>query len=155
MKEHWVVTYDYGDGLKVMFRGKRIDGHNLPDHHGLYFKLHGSLASLETHYNGPLMLRSSEQGKSFYGDRYMIKEMGMKKPLHHIYRPGIERNFETFNRNITEGDFSQATVAPSVDSHYLALLGRQAGYANGGVVTWEDAVNSKEVMEFDASGLKS
>lgn len=154
VREHWVVTYDYGDGLKVMFRGKRIDGHDLPDHHGLYFKLHGTLGSLETHYNGPLILRA-DKGKSFYGDRYMVQEMGLEKPLHHIYVPGIARNFETFYKNITEGDYSQATVAPSVDSHYLALLGREAGYANGKVVTWNEVVTSKKTMSFDASGLKA
>lgn len=154
VRDHWLITYDYGDGFEVMFRGKRFDGHNLPDHHGLYCKLHGSLGSLETHYNGPLMLRSSVQGKSFYGDRYMVKEMRLEKPLHHIYVPGIQRNFATFHKNITEGDFSQATVAPSVDSHYLALLGRDAGYADGNVVTWEETVNSKKVMEFDTSGLQ-
>ncbi len=154
VRDHWVITYDYGEGCKVMFRGKRIDGHNLPDHHGLYCKLHGTLGSLETHYNGPLMLRA-DNGKSFYGDRYMVKEMGMKKPLHSIYVPGIARNLETFHKNITEGDFTQATVAPSIDSHYLALLGRDAGYANGKVVTWDEAVANKKVMSFDTSGLKS
>ena len=154
VQELWVATYDFGDGLQVQFRGKRIDGHNLPDHHGLYCKLHGTLGSLETHYNGPLMLRA-ENGKSFYGDRYMVKEMGMKKPLHHIYMPGILRNWDTFHKNITEGDFSQATVAPSVQSHHLALLGREACYADGKTVTMEQVINSRKVMSFDTSGLKA
>lgn len=153
VNELWVATYDFGDDFKVQFRGKRIDGHDLPNHHGLSFKMHGSLGSLETHYKGATMIRA-EQGKSFFGDRYMVKEMGFEKPLHHIYNPGISRNWSTFHDNITKGDFSQATVAPSAQSHYLALLAREACYANGGEVTWDEVVSSKRVMQFDTSGLK-
>ena len=29
VKDHWVCTYDFDDGLKGMFRGKRFDGHEL------------------------------------------------------------------------------------------------------------------------------
>lgn len=153
VQDHWVVTYDYGDNLKVMFRGKRFDGHGLPEHHGIYVKLHGSRGSLSADYSGEVMIRGE---KSFYGDRYM-KELGMAPDgkFRGLYNKGITANWDTFHKNITEGDFSQATVAPSVQSHLLALLGREAGYANGETVKWEDVVGSKKTMQFDTSGLKS
>ncbi len=154
VKDHWVATYDYGNNLKVMFRGKRFDGHDLQDHYGLHFKLHGTLGSLETSYKGPTTLKAAN-GKSFYSDRYMVKEMGFEKPLHYIYNAGISRNWNTFHENITQGNFAQSTVAPSVQSHYLALLGREACYANGKPVTWDEVVASNEVMKFDKVGLKS
>jgi len=40
-----------------------------------------------------------------------------------------------------------------VDSHYLALLGREAAYAQGSTVTWEDILKSKKTMNFDPGGL--
>ena len=113
-----------------------------------------TLGSLETSYKGPTTLRAAN-GKSFYGDRYTVKEMGFEKPLHYIYNAGISRNWNTFHENITKGNFAQATVASSVQSHYLALLAREACYANGKPVNWDEVVASKEVMQFDRVGLKS
>ncbi len=71
-----------------------------------------------------------------------------------IYALGIRRNLDTFYKNITEADYSQATVKPSVDSHYLALLGREAAYAQGKTVTWNEIVNSTKMLEYDTAGLK-
>lgn len=155
VQDHWLVTYDYGDGLKVMFRGKRFDGHGLPEHHGIYVKLHGSLGSLSADYSGEVLVFGQ---KKFYGDRFM-KEQGFAltkdNKFRGLYNKGITANWNTFHDCISKGDFSQATVAPSVQSHYLAMLAREAGYAQGKPVTWEDVVSSRKVMSFDVSGLKS
>lgn len=72
-----------------------------------------------------------------------------------LYNKGISANWNTFHDNIRQGDFSQATVAPSVQSHYLALLAREAGYAKGKTVMMEDVIKSQKTMSFDISGLKS
>lgn len=155
VQDHWLVTYDFGDGLEVMFRGKRFDGHGLPEHHGIYVKLHGSLGSLSADYSGEVLVMGK---KRFYGDRFM-KEQGFQltkdNKFRGLYNKGITANWNTFHDNITKGNFAQETVAPSVQSHYLALLGREAGYAKGKTVTMEDVINSKKVMSFDTSGLKS
>jgi len=155
VQDHWLVTFDYGDGLKVMFRGKRFDGHELPDHHGIYVNLHGSKGSLRADYSGEVLVFGE---KKFYGDRFM-KEKGFAltkdNKFRGLYNKGITANWNTFYDNITKGDFSQATVAPSVQSHYLAMLAREAGYAKGKTVTWDEVVNSKKTMSFDVSGLKS
>lgn len=155
VQDHWLVTYDYGDGLKVMFRGKRFDGHGLPDHHGIYVKLHGSEGSLSADYSGEVIIMGK---KRFYGDRFM-KEKGFAltkdNKFRGLYNKGISANWNTFHDNIRQGDFSQATVAPSVQSHYLALLAREAGYAKGKTVMMEDVIKSQKTMSFDISGLKS
>ncbi len=146
VKDHWLATYDYGDGLKVVFRGKRLDGHQLPDHHGIFVKLHGSEGSLSADYSGEVMIRGK---KSFYGDRFM------KEKIRGIYNIGITNNWKTFHDNITQKDFSQATVTPSAQSHYLALLAREACYRDGETVTWDEVVASKDAFTFDTTGLKS
>lgn len=145
VRDHWIATYDYGDGFKVMFRGKRFDGHELPDHHGIYVKLHGSHGSLSADYSGEVMIRGE---KPFYGDRFM------KEKIRGIYDTGISRNWNTFHDNITKGNFAQETVAPSVQSHYLALLAREACYKQGETVTWKDVVNSHAAFAFDTTGFK-
>lgn len=145
VKDHWLATYDFGDGLKVVFRGKRLDGHELPDQHGIYVKLHGSLGSLSADYSGEVMIRGKE---SFYGDRFM------KEKIRGIYHMGITANWKTFHDNITKGNHAQETVAPSVRSHYLALLAREACYRNGETVTWDDVVSSKNAFTFDTTGLR-
>lgn len=146
VKDVWVAHYDYGNGFKVQFRGKRLDGHELPEHNGIYVKLHGSRGSLSADYSGEVMIRGE---KSFYGDRFM------KEKVRGLYNRGISNNWKTFYDNISKGNYAQETVAPSVQSHYLALLAREACYRGGEVVTWDDVVNSKKVSEFDTKGLKS
>lgn len=146
VRDHWIATYDYGDGFKVMFRGKRFDGHELPEHHGIHVKLHGSRGSLSADYSGEVMIRGE---KPFYGDRFMNEK------IRGIYNIGISRNWNTFFDNITKGNFTQETVAPSVQSHYLALLAREACYKQGESVTWNDVVNSKTAFEFDTTGLRA
>lgn len=145
VKDHWLATYDFGDGLKVVFRGKRLDLHNLPDQPFLVVRLHGSEGSLLAGYSGEVMIRGKE---SFYGDRFM------KEKVRGIYNRGITENWKTFHDNISKGNYAQETVAPSVRSHYLALLAREACYRGGEVVKWDDVVNSKKVSTFDTSGLK-
>jgi len=143
--DHWIATYDYGDGLKVMFRNKRFDGHGMPDHHGIYVKLHGSEGSLLADYSGEVVIRGKE---AFNGDRFMNER------IRGIYNSGISRNWNTFHKDITEGNFAQETVAPSVRSHYLALLARDACEQNGTPVTWEQAI-AGAALEFDTTGLRA
>jgi myo-inositol 2-dehydrogenase / D-chiro-inositol 1-dehydrogenase len=144
VKDHWLATYDFGDGFKVVFRGKRIDGHDLPNQHGIYVRLHGSEGSLLADYSGEVMIRGKQ---SFFGDRFM------KEKIRGIYNLGITANWKTFHDNITRGNYAQETVAPSVRSHYLALLAREACYRNGESVTWDEVVNSKTSFAFDVTGL--
>jgi len=146
VRDHWVATYDYGGGFKVMFRGKRFDGHNLENHNSIYVKLHGSHGSLSADYSGEVVIRGE---KSFYGDRFM------KEKIRGIYNLGVTNNWKTFYDDITQENYAQKTVSPSAQSHYLALLAREACYQQGESVTWDQVVSSKNAIQFDTSSLKS
>ncbi len=144
VRDRWVASYDYGDGFTVELRAKRFEGHGLPNHHGIWVKLHGSLGSLSADYSGEVFIRGE---KSFNGDSFM------KEKVRGLYERGVANNWKTFHDNITNGNHAQETVAPSVQSHYLALLAREACYRSGETVTWDEVVNSKAALEFDTSGL--
>jgi predicted dehydrogenase len=144
VQDRWVASYDYGEGFTVELRAKRFEGHGLPDHHGIWVKLHGSRGSLSADYSGEVFIRGE---KSFNGDAFM------KEKVRSLYERGVANNWRTFHDHITKGNFAQDTVAPSVQSHYLALLAREACHRGGEKVTWDEVVNSKKAMEFDTSGL--
>lgn len=153
VQDHWLATFDFGGNFKVMVRAKRFDGHDLPDHHGIHVKLHGSKGSLTADYSGEVMVRGE---KDFYGDRFM-KEKGFAPSgkFRGLYDKGIAANWNTFHDNIAKGNFAQETVAPSVQSHYLAMLAREACYRGGAPVTWDEVVKSDKRMQFDTTGLKA
>ena len=136
------VVYDYGNDLKCVLRAKRFDHQKISG--GINLALWGDKGGLFANYKGEVYIKGEEP---FSGDRFMGEK------IRGIYNIGILKNWDTFYRNITEGDYSQATVKPSVDSHYLALLGREAAYAQGATVTWDEVVESKKTMDFDTSGL--
>lgn len=136
------VVYDYGDGFKCVLRAKRFDHHKISG--GISLGLWGGKGGLFATYKGEVYIKGEN---SFSGDRHMGER------IRGIYNLGISKNWDTFYRNITEGDYRQATVQASVDSHHLALLGREAAYAQGATVTWDQIVNSSETMSFDTSSL--
>ncbi|MCH7227249.1 Gfo/Idh/MocA family protein [Haloferula sp. A504] len=144
VQDRWVATYDYGEGFTVELRAKRFEGHGLPQHHGIWVKLHGSRGSLSADYSGEVFIRGE---KSFNGDSFM------KEKIRGLYERGVANNWKTFHDDITKGNYAQETVAPSVQSHYLALLAREACYRGGETVTWDEVVKSTQAYEFDTTGL--
>jgi predicted dehydrogenase len=74
--------------------------------------------------------------------------------LGNLYTDGAVNNIHEFHRAVTEGDYSNPTVAPSVRSNMTAVLGREAAY-KGGVVTWDALVRENKKLEPDLSGLKA
>jgi len=146
VKDHWIAMFDYGDGLKVLFRGKRFDGHGTTGHEGIQVTLHGSRGSLLADYSGEVVIRGE---KPFNGDRFL----GGK--IRGIYSIGVANNWKTFHDQITKGDYSQPTVTASVQSHLLALLAREACERGGERVTWDEVVSSGKTLEFDTTGLSA
>ena len=99
----------------------------------------GSKGILETEYGGAVLLR----GESYYN--------GGKTP--EIYESGAVANIAEFHRAITEGDFRNPTVAPSVQSNLVTILGRKSAYENR-FVTWAELVKDGERLVPDLKGLK-
>ena len=71
-----------------------------------------------------------------------------------IYEEGVVNNITTFYRNISEGDFSNPTVPPSVQSNLITILGRKAAYENR-LVTWDELVKDEQRFVPKLTGLKN
>ena len=102
-------------------------------------RMFGPQGTIDTHYSGSVSI----QGKTPYG--------GGKSPK--MYSEGVSRNIATFYDNVTQGRFSNPTVAPSVRSTLTTILGRTAAYKRA-EYTWEELMRSEERLEPDLHGLK-
>lgn len=100
----------------------------------------GPRGTAETHYFGQVLIRGE---KSYKGGK-----------LPNLYTDGAVANIAAFHQTITQGDFSNSTVAPSVRSNLTTILGRTAAYRHT-EVTWEDMLRANEKLEFPLQGLKS
>ncbi len=100
----------------------------------------GTDGVLETAYGGDVLIR----GKNFW--------RGGKSPG--IYKDGAVNNIATFHASIQSGDHSNPTVAESVRSNLVTILGRTAAY-RGEVVTWDALMNDDQQFTPDLKGLKS
>ncbi len=137
--DHFACLYQYSDDVGITFSSRQFPGHGVkPD--GIVNRIFGSLGVLQTEYGGRVLIR----GKHFYRGG---KTGG-------IYESGVKNNIATFYRNITEGHYENVTVAPSVQSNLITILGRTAAYQRD-TVTWERLMKSTEVMEPDLRGLKT
>ncbi len=131
--DHFSVIYDYGDGVDVSFTSRQFAAHGTkPD--GIRNRMFGENGTLETQYSGPVLLRGIKG--SFYrgGDSSGL------------YKNGAVNNIVDFHTAVKRGDASNTTVAPSVQSNLVTILGREAAYS-GKTVTWEKLLKSKKSMK--------
>ena len=134
--DHFSVIFTFPENLLVSFCSKQFGG-GFDD---ILCRMYGTEGDVETHYQGEVNIR----GKSPYA--------GGKCPT--LYRDGAVRNIATFYENVTKGDFSNSTVAPSVRSNLTTILGRTAAY-NGAEVTWDEMIKAGEPWELKTEGLKT
>ncbi len=137
--DHFALTYEYPDGVAIAFSSRQFDGFgSKPD--GIRNRMFGVDGVLETSYGGQVLIR----GKNFY--------RGGSSPG--IYQDGAVANIKTFAESITGGIFDNPTVAPSVQSNLITIMGRTAAYT-GKVVTWDETVKSAEKLDGRLDGLKA
>jgi predicted dehydrogenase len=134
--DHYSVLFYFPDDLVVTFTAKQV-GFGYDD---IMVRAHGMTGTAGTSYGGRCWLRSRED--TFEGK------------TDSIYLVGVEKNIATLYDHITNGDFSNPTVTPSVRSNLTTILGRTAAYRKG-EVTWDQILNDKEKWHFDAKGLKA
>jgi len=84
------------------------------------------------------------RGENFHG--------GGKSPG--IFKDGAVANIKTFHQSIIEGKFENPTVAPSVRSNLVTILGRTAAY-EGRKVTWKQLLRENEKLDANLKGLKA
>jgi hypothetical protein len=102
----------------------------------------GTKGVLSTAYGGEVMIRGGAE--TFYRG-------GKTESLGKI---GPVANIKTFHALVQALDAANTTVAPSVTSNLVAILGRTAA-RNGRTTTWAEVLQSKERIEADLSGLKT
>ena len=71
-----------------------------------------------------------------------------------LYTTGAQTNIAEFHQFITQGNYNNPTVAPSLRSNLTAILGREAGY-RGGEVTWDELLKANRKLEPDFTGVKA
>ncbi len=131
------VTFHYPGDVGVTFSSRQFNGHGTRPE-GIRNRMFGSEGVLETEYGGQVLIR----GKQFF--------RGGKTPR--IYEEGAVGNIAAFHDAIQHGGCTNATVAESVRSNLLTILGRTAAY-QGRVVTWDEILASDERLVPDLKGL--
>lgn len=134
--DHFEVLFYFPNGVVATFNSKQV-GYGFDD---IMCRAHGTTGTAETHYSGKVWLKSRE-------DAYNGDTAG-------LYAKGVEFNIATFYDNVTKGDCSNPTVAPSVRSNLTTILGRTAAYKQT-VVTWDEMMKANEKLEADLTGLKA
>jgi hypothetical protein len=95
---------------------------------------------IDTHYGGITHIVGK---KSYVGGKSLT-----------IYDSGAVANIATFHDNVSKGEVSNPTVAPSVRSNLTTILGRTAAYQKA-VVTWDEMMKTAEKFDFPTTGLKA
>lgn len=132
------VLFQYPEQVGITFSSRQFNGHGTRPE-GIRNRMFGSEGVLETEYGGQVLVR----GKQFYRG-------GETSGL---YEEGAVRNIGAFYDAIQRGDARNGTVAESVRSNLVTILGRTAAY-RGALVTWDEIVRSDERFEFDVGRLK-
>jgi len=136
--DHFTCHFEFPERVGVTFSSRQFNGYDTkPD--GIRVRAFGQTGVLETEYGGSVLIR----GDNFY--------RGGKSPG--IYEAGARANIATFHACITQPNFANATVPPSVQSTLLTILGRTAAY-RGELVTWNQLLAANERLEADLNGLK-
>jgi len=137
--DHFALLFQYADNVGITFTSRQFNGHDTkPD--GIRNRMFGDKGVLEAQYGGQVIIR----GKNFY--------RGGKSPA--IYKDSVIINLAMFHKDITESRYDNSTVAPSVRSNLVTILGRTAAYQKR-LVSWEEIVHSKETYVADLKGLKA
>ena len=137
--DHFALLFQYPNDVGITFSSRQIDGRGTQPE-GIRNRMFGSKGVLETAYGDTVIIR----GENFY--------RGGKSPG--IYKEGAVTNIATFHRSIADGNFHNPTVAPSVRSNLVTILGRTAAYEKR-KVTWREIIRSKEKLDANLNGLKA
>jgi len=137
--DHFTCLYQYSNNVGVTFSSRQFNGHGTQPE-GIRNRTFGSKGVLETEYGGLVIIH----GDNFY--------RGGRSPS--IYEEGAVTNIATFYKNITEGNYVNETVAPSVQSNLITILGRTAAYQKS-KITWDQLLSGNDKMVYDLHGLKT
>ena len=139
--DHFVVTFIYPRNVGIAFSSRQFEAFGTQPE-GIRNRMFGSKGVLETEYGGQVLIRSDKD--NFY--------RGGSSP--NIYEAGAVANIATFHKDITESNYANPTVEPSVRSNLVTILGRTAAYEKR-VVTWDEIINDKTKLDPNLKGAKA
>jgi predicted dehydrogenase len=132
------VIFHFPDNILVSFWSKQ-NGAGWDD---ILCRIYGTQGTADTHYFGTVKIIGDEP---YDGGR-----------LPNLYTDGAVENIKTFYKNITEKDFSNPTVPPSVRSNLTAILGREACFRTKqspdqkfAEITWDELIKSNQKYSLD------
>ena len=137
--DHFALVFQYPNNVGMTFSSRQCEGFGAEE--GIVCRVFGSKGVLETNYGGNVMIRGKDD--TFY--------RGGKTPS--IYEDGTVTNIATFHDSISKGDVSNPTLAPSIQSNLITIMGRKAAYT-GKLVTWEETLKDTERLDGKLDGLK-
>ena len=160
----WFVDADPVRAFGTGGRGIRVYG-NIWDHFSVTYWFPGDVVLTFTSVKmipeaqNEISCRVFGDAGMVYADYYSDVWIRGKNPypggnVGNLFTDGAATNIKEFYRMVTEGDYTNPTVAPSVRSNLTSVLGRAAAYA-GDVVTWDRMIAAGEKIEPDLRGLKS
>lgn len=132
--DQYSLTFEFSDGRLLSHTGSHLK--NQFDVRCVAF---GQDGTAEIGYTGSALVRGGSQpyeGGEIAG----------------LYAAGAERNIAAFHKNVTEGDYSNPTVEPSVTSNLTTILGREAGRRQARL-TMNELVQENQRIEPDLRGL--
>ncbi len=136
--DHFACVFVYPNNVGVAFVSKQYK--DFGGQSGIRNRMFGTKGTLETEYGGEVLIR----GENFYRGGRTAQ----------IYQEGVVNNIRTFHKDITEGNCGNPTVAPSVRSNLVTILGRTAAYS-GEQVYWDKLLKSTERLDGRLEGLKA
>jgi myo-inositol 2-dehydrogenase / D-chiro-inositol 1-dehydrogenase len=134
--DRFAVIFHYPNGIFVSFNSHQV-GFGCDD---ILCRIHGTKGTVETHYGGNVIVKA--------------KETRSEESTANLYRDGAVANIASFHEAISKGASDISTVAPSVRSNLVTILGRSAAYKHG-MVTWEEMMQKREAMKPLLQGLKA
>ncbi len=137
--DHFSMVYQYPNNVGITFSSRQFKGHGTTPE-GIRNRMFGSEGVLETQYGGNVIIKSDN---NYY--------RGGRSPG--IFMEGAVANIASFHKNITEGNYDNVTVEPSVTSNLVSILGRTAAY-EGRPVYWHQLMKDEERLVPKLEGLQ-
>jgi predicted dehydrogenase len=138
--DHFAALYTYANDVGMTFSSRQFNAHGAQG--GILNRVFGEKGVLETKYGGNVMIRGGKEAYYRGGE------------TNNIYKDGVNNNIATFHESITKGIVDNPTVAPSVQSNLVSVMGREACYGKC-TVTWDELMKSTDRIEVDLTGLKA
>ena len=139
--DYYTLVFEYPNNVGITFSSRQFAGHGT-EPNGIINRMFGTKGVLEARYGGRVRVLADR-------DNYY---KGGKTSQ--IYLTGVQNNVDSFYKNIVNKNYANETVAPSVQSNLVSILGRTAAYQNRRV-TWDEIVRSNQKFDGKLDGLKS